>query len=165
MKNIRVAHLIYTFGTGLFAGLLYTFEQGVLPVLNQLSGPEYAKAELGLILNLDAMPFGVITVATISMLLPLYPLWVLRNERHTSFWKLTFWGWLLFCFGVSIFTIALNVPINEYVKTWDITNPPADWQHARDKWNLLNKIRTPINYVSFALFVWAAFELPKKERN
>ena len=157
MTNIKISHLIYTFGTGLFAGLLYTFEQGVIPMLNTLTGPEYAKVEKGLIINLDAMPTGVIVVATISMLLPLFPIIKLWKQRQTNFWKLTFAGWFLFCFGVSIFTIVLNVPINEYVKTWDVTNPPIDWETARQKWNLLNKIRTPINLLSFGLFIWASF--------
>lgn len=165
MIAIRISHLIYTFGVGLFAGLLYAFEQGVIPMLNTLDGSEYAKVEQGLIVNLDAMPTGVIVVATISMLLPLYPIIALRNQRSTSFWWLTFMGWLLFCFGVSVFTIVLNVPINEYVKTWDIANPPVDWDSARQQWNRLNSIRTPINLVSFLLFIWAAYELPKLESN
>jgi uncharacterized membrane protein len=152
-------HLIYTFGTGLFAGLLYAFAQGVVPMLNTLNGSEYAKVEQGLIAGLDAFPTGVIVVATISMLLPLYTLIKLRKQRYTKFWKLTFWGWLLFFFGVSVFTIVFNVPINEYVKTWNLSSPPADWETARQSWHTLNNIRTPINLVSFILFIWATFSL------
>jgi uncharacterized membrane protein len=73
-------------------------------------------------------------------------------------------AWLLFCFGVSVFTIVLNVPINNYVKTWDIANPPADWENARSTWNFLNAIRTPINLVSFLLLIWAGFDLHHLER-
>jgi uncharacterized membrane protein len=163
MKGIKISHLIYTFGTGLFAGLLYAFEQGVIPMLNSLNGTEYAKVEKGLIINLDGFPTGVIVIATISMLLPLYPIIKLRKQRQSNFWKLTFAGWLLFCFGVSVFTIVLNVPVNEYVKTWDIANPPADWEAAREKWNLLNKIRTPLNLISFLLFIWAAYDINEVE--
>jgi uncharacterized membrane protein len=159
MRSIRIIHLLYTFGVGLFAGLLYTFEQGVIPMLNTLTGPEYAKVEQGLIRALDAMPFGVIGVATLSMLLPLYPLVRLWSKRNTSFWRLTAIAWVLFFFGVGVLTIALNVPINNAVLTWDIANPPADWETARSTWNFYNTIRTPINYVSFLLLIWAAFEL------
>jgi uncharacterized membrane protein len=164
MKSIKISHLIYTFGTGLFAGLLYAFAQGVVPMLNSLTGPEYAKVERGLIVALDAFPTGVIVVATISMLLPLYTLIKLRKHRSTPFWKLTFWGWFLFFFGVSLFTIVLNVPINEYVKTWNITNPPTDWEMARQNWHSLNNIRTPINLISFLLFIWAAFRIGDIEK-
>jgi uncharacterized membrane protein len=160
MRDIKIVHLIYTFGVGLFAGLLYTFEQGVLPMLNTLSGPEYASVEQGLIRNLDAFPFGVIAVSSLSMLLPLYTLIRLRQQRNTLFWRLTAIAWVLFFFGVGVFTIALNVPINNYVLQWDVANPPADWEAARANWGMLNKIRTPINYLSFLLLIWAAFSIP-----
>ncbi|MDZ4718060.1 MAG: DUF1772 domain-containing protein [Roseiflexaceae bacterium] len=165
MRDIRIAHIVYTFGVGLFAGLLYTFAQGVIPTLNMLNASEYTKVEQGLITSLDGLPISVILVATISMLLPLYPLIKLWKQRGTTFWRLTFVGWLLFCFGVSVFTIVLNVPINNYVQTWDSAQPPADWQNARDSWNMLNSIRTPINYISFLLLLWASFELPRAENS
>ncbi|MBE7529380.1 MAG: DUF1772 domain-containing protein [Chloroflexi bacterium] len=161
MRSIRLVHLLFTFGIGLFAGLLYTFEQGVIPTLNTLNAPEYAKVEQTLIRSLDAFPTGVIVVASLSMLLPLYPLVRLWGERRTAYWRLTALGWALFFFGVGIFTIALNVPINNTVLTWDPAAPPADWETARSAWNTLNAIRTPINYLSFLCMIWAAFELPK----
>jgi uncharacterized membrane protein len=160
MRDIKIVHLISTFGIGLFAGLLYTFEQGVIPMLNTLTGPEYAKVEQGLIRGLDAFPTGVIVVATLSMLLPLYPLVRLWGQRNTMYWRLMLIAWLLFFFGVGVFTIALNVPINNYVLTWNPASPPADWEAARANWNSLNAIRTPVNYVSFLLLLWAGFELP-----
>ena len=159
MRDIKIVHLLATFGIGLFAGLLYTFEQGVVPMLNTLSGPEYARVEQGLIRALDGFPFGVIVVATLSMLLPLYPLIRLWRQRHTAYWRLTALGWVLFFFGVGVFTIVLNVPINNAVLTWQVANPPADWESARTTWNQLNSIRTPINYASFLLLVWAGFDL------
>lgn len=161
MRSIRLVHLLFTFGIGLFAGLLYTFEQGVIPTLNTLNAPEYAKVEQTLIRSLDAFPTGVIVVASLSMLLPLYPLVRLWGERRTAYWRLTALGWALFFFGVGIFTIALNVPINNTVLTWDPAAPPADWETARSAWNTLNAIRTPINYLSFLCMICAAFELPK----
>lgn len=162
MRPIKIVHLIQTIGIGLFAGLLYTFEQGVIPMLNTLDGPGYAHAEQQLIRSLDAFPTGVIVVASLSMLLPLYPLIRLWRQRHTAYWRLTAVAWLLFFFGVGLFTIVLNVPINQQVLKWDPANPPTDWETARTTWNQLNKIRTPINYVSFLLMVWAAFSLPEK---
>lgn len=162
MRSVRIVHLVFTFCIGLFAGLLYTFEQGVIPVLNTLNAIEYTKVEQGLIRALDAFPTGVIVVANLAMLLPLYPIVRLWKERRSSYWRLTLLGWALFFFGVGVFTIALNVPINNAVLTWDQTAPPADWESARARWNSLNAIRTPINYLSFLLMIWAAFELPRE---
>jgi uncharacterized membrane protein len=162
VRSIRIIHAVFTFGIGLFAGLLYTFEQGVIPALMTLTAAEYTKVEQGLIRALDAFPTGVIVVASLSMLLPLYPLVRLWKERHTLYWRLTALGWALFFFGVGVFTIVLNVPINNAVLTWDPAAPPADWANARAAWNSLNAIRTPINYLSFLLVIWAAFEAPKQ---
>jgi uncharacterized membrane protein len=161
MRAIRITHFLATYTVGLFAGLLYTFAQGVLPILNQLDASSYATVEQGLVRNLDAFPTGVITVATLAMLLPLYPLIRLWQHRNSAFWRLTLLGWLLFFFGVGLFTIVLNVPINNYVLTWDANNPPSDWEQARATWSTLNSIRTPINLISFGLLLWAAFELPR----
>ncbi len=160
MTSVRIAHLIYTFTIGLFAGLLYTFEQGVIPSLLTLNATEYARIEQSLIRSLDAFPTGVIVVANLAMLLPLYPLIRLWQQRNTAYWRLTALGWALFFFGVGIFTMVLNVPINNTVLTWDPSAPPADWESARTAWNNLNAIRTPINYVSFLLMIWASFEVP-----
>lgn len=162
MRSIRIVHLGFTFCIGLFAGLLYTFQQGVIPTLNTLTAVEYAKVEQGLIRALDAFPTGVIVVANLAMLLPLYPLVRLWKERRSSYWRLTALSWALFFFGVGVFTVVLNVPINNAVLAWDPAAPPADWENARTTWNNLNAIRTPINYVSFLLMIWAAFELPKE---
>ncbi|WP_298814990.1 DUF1772 domain-containing protein [Chloroflexus sp.] len=159
MLSIRIIHLIFTFAIGLFAGLLYTFEQGVIPTLMTLNAGEYTRIEQGLIRALDAFPTGVIVVANLAMWLPLYPLVRLWRERHTLYWRLTALGWILFFFGVGVFTIVLNVPINNAVLGWDPTAPPADWTQARDTWNQLNALRTPINYVSFGLLIWAAFRI------
>lgn len=164
MRAIKIVHLIATFGIGLFAGLLYAFAQGVIPTLTTLTAEQYTLVEQGLIANLDAFPTGVIVVASISMLAPLYPLVRLWPQRSSSYWRLTLAAWLLFFFGVGLFTIVLNVPINNEVLRWDPAAPPADWQAARDQWNVLNSIRTPINYLSFLLLIWAAYELPKLER-
>jgi uncharacterized membrane protein len=165
MRAVKIAHLVSTFGVGLFAGLLYTFAQGVLPTLNRLDGATYTIVEQGLITNLDAFPTGVITIATIAMLLPLYPLIRLWPLRRSSFWRLTLIAWLLFFFGVGLFTILLNVPINNYVKTWNAASPPADWEQARATWGMLNSIRTPMNLLSFALLVWASFDLHHLDPN
>jgi hypothetical protein len=47
------------------------------------------------------------------------------------------------------------------VLTWNPSDPPADWESARNAWNSLNAIRTPINYASFLLMIWASFEMPE----
>ncbi len=164
MRSIQIAHTAAVFGIGLFAGLLYTFEQGVIPTLKTLNAEQYTLIQQQLIRSLDAFPTGVIVVANLAMLLPLYPLIRLWKQRQTAYWRLTALGWMLFFFGVGVFTIALNVPINNYVLSWDAAMPPADWEAARANWNTLNSIRTPINYISFLLMLWALTRLSQADK-
>ena len=37
----------------------------------------------------------------------------------------------------------------------DAANPPDTWMSMRDRWNLLNVIRTPINYLSLIAYLVA----------
>lgn len=93
MKSIRIVYLISTFAIGLFAGLLYTFEQvGGIPTLMTLNATEYARFEQGLIRSLDAFPTGVIVIANLAMLLLLYPLVRLWQQRNTAYWRFTALG-------------------------------------------------------------------------
>lgn len=54
---------------------------------------------------------------------------------------------------VGVFTIVLNVLINNVVLTSDRAALPADRETTRTPWNTLNTIRTPINYLSFLLMI------------
>nr|WP_298490646.1 DUF1772 domain-containing protein [uncultured Chloroflexus sp.] len=54
---------------------------------------------------------------------------------------------------VGVFTIVLNVPINNAVLASDRAALPADRETTRTPWNTLNAIRTPINYLSFLLMI------------
>ena len=141
------------------------FELAVIPMLNTLSASDYTRIEQLLIKFIDTNFMNAIVIASIAMLLPLYPIIKLRKQRQTKYWQFTLLGWLLFFFGVGLFTILLNAPINEYVKTWSIENPPTDWIEARDRWNLLNHIRTPINYVSLVMLLFAGFYIHDVEES
>ncbi len=158
MRHLKIVHVIMVFGTALFAGLLYAFEQGVVPAMQPMDGPSYVALQQRLIRALDHGPTGVIAVATLSMLLPLYPLIRLWKFRRTAYWRWTFIGWVLFCFGVSIFTIALNVPINMAFVAMDAARPAANWSALRDQWNALNCIRTPLNYLSLLAYLIASLK-------
>lgn len=157
---LRVFHLMSCLAVGLFAGLLYAFEQGVLPALAVLDGPDWVPLQQALIRHLDAFPTGVIVVANVGMLAPLVCLALAWRQRASGYWRLTALAWALFFFGVSLFTILLNVPINTAVLALDPAAPAEGWADLRDRWAMLNAIRTPVNYLAFALFVWAGFLVP-----
>lgn len=78
------------------------------------------------IVNLDAFPTGVITVTTVAMLAPLYPLIGLWRARSSAYWRLTLLGWLLCFVGVGLFTIVLNVATGS-ARCWFMAATQPTW--------------------------------------
>jgi len=66
---------------------------------------------------------------------------------RTGLWTAA--AFALYLVGVMAFTIILNVPINNAMLARDAANPPADWAQQRDRWDLLNTIRTPVTIAVF----------------
>jgi uncharacterized membrane protein len=138
--------------TALFTGLLWAFEIGVDPMLEQISGPVYADVFQKLIGTIDR---GIPPVLIIAGVAPIVVLVMLRKQARSRLFLLTLAGWLLFGFGVMVYTIVFNVPINNYILTWDVAAPPDDWANARDRWNMFNTIRTPISILATLCFLLA----------
>lgn len=151
---IRIALIVSATATGLFAGLLWAFAVGVNPMYATLDGPTYAQVQQTMIGTIDA---GIPPVLLLTALGPLVALIALALHRQwrTRVFALTLVGFVLYIVGVMAFTIILNVPINQYVLSWDAAAPPADWAQARDRWDELNAIRTPIAIVAFVLYLVA----------
>jgi uncharacterized membrane protein len=154
----QIALLTSAVSTGLFAGLLWTFAVGVDPMAATLDGPSYTRVWQTLIGTIDR---GIWPVLLLAMLGPLVSLVAMRHSYRSRVFGLTLLGFLLFAFGVMVFTVTLNVPINNYVLSWNPDAPPADWMAARDRWDMLNWIRTPISIIAFICYLIAlALPLP-----
>jgi hypothetical protein len=59
----------------------------------------------------------------------------------------------LLWFVIIIFSIFGPVPINNRVKTWDLSNLPPDWREQRQHWDLLNGIRVAMIAAAFLALV------------
>jgi uncharacterized membrane protein len=148
----HIALLTSAVSTGLFAGLLWTFAVGVNPMAATLDGPTYARVWQTLIGTIDRGIWPVLLLATLG---PIVTLVAMRRSYRSRVFGLTLLGFLLFAFGVMVFTVTLNVPINNYVLSWTTDAPPADWMAARDRWDMLNSIRTPIAIIAFICYLLA----------
>lgn len=151
---VRIALLASATATGLFAGLLWTFAVGVDPMYATLDGPTYTRVQQTMIGTIDSSIFPVVAITALGPLVALVALAVRRQWRSPAF-ALTLTAFLLYTIGVTLLTVVLNVPINNYVLSWASDAPPADWAQARDRWDQLNAIRTPISIVAFVLYLLA----------
>jgi uncharacterized membrane protein len=154
-KLLEACLFIAAVGNGLFAGLLLTFWLAVDPMLATLTATEYAKVQQALIKMVDRGVLGAPLFVTLFAVAGIVAAVLLRKHPRSAIFRYSLAGALLFFFCVMVYTIVLNVPINEYVLTWNPAAPPADWANARDRWDTLNDFRLVVNLVSFWCFLQA----------
>ena len=54
-----------------------------------------------------------------------------------------------------IITVAIEVPIDNQIKTWTTTTVPSNWASIRDRWEVYHTIRTFVSLVGVAAFITA----------
>jgi uncharacterized membrane protein len=154
-KLLEVCLLIAAAGNGLFAGLLLTFWLAVDPMLATLGPAEFAKVQQALIRMVDRGVLGAPLFCTLFALAGIVAAVLLRKHPRSAIFRYSLAGALLFFFLVMVYTIVLNVPINNYVLSWSPAAPPGDWSTARDRWDQLNDFRLVVNLASFFCFLQA----------
>ena len=73
-------------------------------------------------------------------------------------------GWLaavalLLTIGVLVITLAVEVPIDNQIKTWTTATLPADWQDIRARWSVFHTVRTFLSLGAVAAAVGGALTL------
>ena len=160
---LAVATLVF----GVMAGFFWTYTFNVNLAMLQVDGETYAKVQSLLNENVRHLMFfifffggGIFSVLA----------WVanLRQRRTFSFWLVTLAS-LIYIAGVIVFTQQVNLPLNYYVESWQVSNLPADWAETRDRWNDANTVRVVTSFLSFLLCVVAlvlrANQKPKTPNN
>ncbi len=148
----RVAVHVSALATGLFAGLIWTFAVAIDRAEEHLDARQYAFWRQNLIHDLDR---GILPVLVLTGLAPIVALVALRRHPRSAAFRWTAAAFAVYAVGVMAFTLLLNVPLNNEMLDWDAANPPADWAGTRDRWDLLNWIRTPVVIASFLGYLLA----------
>ena len=90
--------------------------------------------------------FGAMVLPIITLLL-----WI-RSYRTPAF-LLFLGGFVVYALGVFWVTSSINLPLNYYLESWNLSAVPADWMTVRDSWNQANMIRTWSATGAFALYL------------
>ena len=99
-----------------------------------------------------ATPMAVLMIAAIvAGLITVLLLW--RRSRAA--------GWLaaaslVLMVGVLVVTLAVEVPIDNKIKSWSVDTLPADWTAIRARWAAFHTFRTFLSLASVAAAVAAA---------
>jgi uncharacterized membrane protein len=118
---------------GLLAGLSFSVQFGLVPVLNRMDATEYEATMRGIIpaFTNAVMPLMFIGLATFLVRL----VWLRSPCAGMQCWTLASFGFFLVG---ALITIGGNFPLNNELIHWPAQNPPADWENLREQWSRLN---------------------------
>lgn len=156
----RWALVVATVATGLFAGLIWTFSVAIDRAEERLDAVQYATWRQFLIQDLDR---GILPVLILTAVAPVVALVALRHRSRSAAWRLTAAAFVVYILGVMVYTLVLNVPINNAMLDWNPAAPPADWAEKRDRWDLLNTIRTPVTIGAFSMYLAGLMALVREQ--
>lgn len=143
---------------GLMAGFFFAFAIDVAPAMREFDGQAYIATQQAINRAVRNLPFALVYFGSAIMpLLAAAALVAANRRREAAFWLAIA---LVYLLGVFVLTREVNVPINNALALWDPKAPPAQWQQARDDWNLANLVRCVIAAACFG----AAVGLPQRVR-
>jgi uncharacterized membrane protein len=58
--------------------------------------------------------------------------------------------------GVIAITLAVNVPIDNEIKTWTAATLPSDWENIRSRWAAFHTLRTFVSLAGLAAVIGSA---------
>lgn len=149
--TVRFSYLLTTLFTGIIAGLFFAFAYDVNIAFEQLNASEYAKnMEL---INVSIRNSYFFFVWLSGIVLPVIALvlsW--RSYRSPSF-QLFLVGFLIYAIGCFLITMQIHIPLNQYLESWNIASPPAEWIETRASWNSWHMVRTWAAIIAFVFYL------------
>ena len=140
-------------GTGILAGLFFSFSTFIMEALGKISSESGMNAMKSINRTILNPLFGVIFFGTALM-----TLFLLITSLFNSEWNgrtYIFSGSLLYLVGIFLVTIIFNVPLNNRLERTDSSNYSSQqmWKIYIKKWTIWNHIRTITAVGTLACFV------------
>jgi uncharacterized membrane protein len=159
MTLYKVSRFIAILATATFAGLMYCFLVVVDRMLAVLDAKTYAMVMQELIKAADVPPVVpivviLILISSLSMIISL------RKHIKSRAFILSLTGFLVFFVFSFLVTVVLNVPVNNYIASWNPGNPPSDWSQTRATWDSFNYWRVGSSFIALICFILASRQDP-----
>lgn len=130
---------------GVFWGTWFTLTRSI----HDFSEGEFIHIGKTIIANV-AVPMSIIMPATLVLML--VAIWLSRGVNRTSYYL---YGLSFLLLVVTlIITVAVEVPIDNQIKTWTEATVPGNWESLRYKWDQFHTFRTFTSIGSTCFFVW-----------
>jgi uncharacterized membrane protein len=148
---ILIAPIIALVCTGLAAGIFLGHRAGVSRAVSELSPSSFVQLQQIIHKTFARMMPVLIIGAVLGS-----ALWavLLRAHRRTGeFWLVS--GALLAMLCIFAMTLAVNIPINKKLMTWNAAAPPSDLSTVWAPWEQVHSIRTVLAIIAFVAEVIA----------
>lgn len=138
---IRVLTVAAVVGTGVMAGLFFTFSAVIMRALERLPPAQGLGAMQVINVRIVNPAFLVFFLGSALLCLTLAVL-ALTNETPGRWWRLAGAG--AYLAGVMVVTVAVNIPLNDTLAVVDpgSASASASWQQFLSDWNPPNHLRT-----------------------
>jgi len=137
---------------GVFWGTWFTLTRSI----HNFSAAEFIHIGKTIINNV-AIPMSIIMPAT--LLFMLIAILLSRRVNRYSFYLYSI-SFLLMVIALII-TVAVEVPIDNQIKTWTETSVPGNWESLRQTWDSFHTIRTFTSIASVCFFAWGIMRRTK----
>ena len=140
-------------GTGIMAGLFFSFSTFIMEALGKISSESGMNAMKSINRTILNPLFKVIFFGTALMTLFLLITTLFNSEWNGRTYIIS--GSLLYLVGIYLVTIIFNVPLNDRLDRTDSTNYSSQqmWKSYIKKWTIWNHIRTVTAVGTLACFV------------
>jgi hypothetical protein len=154
----RMPNFMNVTAVGLLAGLSFGVQSGLVPALNHQDAVSYITTMQGIIPTFKHAATPLIMIGLVTFLVRLL---VLRSPcARMQYWTLASFGFFL---AGAWITIGGHWPLNNQLLQWAAQNPPAEWEHLRDRWSQLNFWRFAVAQLGFiALLIPFVFARDRK---
>jgi len=146
-----IARIVALVCTGLAAGIFLGHRAGVSLAMPQLSPSSFVQLQQTIHKTFARMmPVLVIGAVLGSALWAVF----LRGQWQTGeFWLVSGASLAMVC--TLAMTLAVNVPINKQLMTWNASSPPSEWSTVWAPWERIHSIRTVLAIAAFTAEVVA----------
>ena len=147
--TLKLTNLVALFLLALVAGVFWGTSFTLTGSIETFSPAEFIHIGKTIIANV-AIPMSVIMPATLFLML--VSLRQVRRMDRVSFYfySLSF----LLMVTTVIITVAVEVPIDNKIKSWTEATVPSNWESLRHTWAQFHTMRTFTSIASVGFFGW-----------
>ena len=129
---------------GVFWGTWFTLTRSI----HDFSPAEFIHIGKTIIANV-AIPMSIIMPASLLGLMIL----LARSWKKRSVYFFCMLVTLLLFIIALVITVAVEVPMDNKIKTWEVSTIPSEWTAIRDRWEYYHTMRTFVTLAGMAFFI------------